>query len=401
MWQGCVLVSARSAALAANARHVIMGHERTLIKRVLFATDFSPCADHAEQHVAFLSKVYGATVDVIHALEAYADMYATLQDHRETDERVADAVRRLQQPGIPVTGHQMMGIPSVLICDAAVKSHADLIVLGTHGRTGLEHVLLGSTAERVLTMAPCPVLTVRQPKGSEGPPKEVPITFQHVTVPIDFSDCSLDALEYAIQLAKDFSASLTLLHVLEPVSYGVALSLGHQAERDQEGATSHLTALASRIQSHGLSVREVIRGGLPADAIIEFAHAARCNLLVMGTHGRRGIAHVLQGSVAEAVLRRAACPVLAVKRLALASGHQRVVRLPAVPVGVGDDVRKAGTTPGAWSSRTKKRSIPFLPSGWFSLKSHRVVVLTLMDWWPFLWCYSLDRVRGLSVATGI
>ena len=111
-------------------------------------------------------------------LEAYADMYATIQDHRETDERVADAVRRLQQPMIPVTGHQMIGIPSVLICEAAVKCHADLIVLGTHGRTGLEHILLGSTAERVLTMASCPVLTVREPKGSEGSHKKAPIKFR-------------------------------------------------------------------------------------------------------------------------------------------------------------------------------------------------------------------------------
>jgi hypothetical protein len=125
-------------------------------------------------------------------------------------------------------------------------------------------------------------------------------------------------------------------------------------------------------------VREVIRGGLPADAIIEFAHASGCDLLVMGTHGRRGIAHVVQGSVAEAVLRRAACPVLAVKRLTLASGHQRVVRLPAVPVGVGDDLRRAGTIPYLGLSRAKKRSTPFLLSWWFNLKSHHVAVLALM-----------------------
>ena len=178
-------------------------------------------------------------------------------------------------------------------------------------------------------------------------------------------------------IAKDFAASLTLLHVLEPVSYGDRFYAGPRGGARPGTNHSQLRAW-SMIQSQGLSVREVIRGGVPADSILEFVRTSGCDLIVMGTHGRRGIAHVLKGSVAEAVLRRAACPVLAVKRLTLASGHQRVVRLPAVPVRIGDDLIKTGTIPGAWPSRAKKRSILFLPSGWSNLKPHRVAVLTLM-----------------------
>lgn len=177
------------------------GH--SLIKRVLFATDFSTCAHHAEEYVASLSTVYGATVEVLHVLELYPGIYPAVQDHQETDERLADAVHRLQRKTIPVTGHQMIGIPSVQICQAAMQHDTDLIVLGTHGRTGLEHIILGSTAERVLTIAPCPVLTVREPEGPERRHTGVPITFEHIVVSIDFSDCSMDALEYGIQMVKD------------------------------------------------------------------------------------------------------------------------------------------------------------------------------------------------------
>ena len=155
----------------------------------------------------------------------------------------------------------------------------------------------------------------------------MPIKFEHVTVPIDFSDCSVDALEYGIQIAKDFGACLTLLHVLEPVSYGDDFMLRQAAEegRPDKRIDSQLRAFVSAIQSAGVSVREVIRGGVPADSILEFVRASACDLLVMGTHGRRGISHMLKGSVAEAVLRRAPCPVLAVKSFTSTSGRQPVV----------------------------------------------------------------------------
>ncbi|MER3424513.1 MAG: hypothetical protein C4293_16135 [Nitrospiraceae bacterium] len=302
-----------------------MGNGRSLIQRILFATDFSTCARCAEAYAAYLAEAYGATVDVVHALEIYGGIdVATVQDHRETEAELAETVRRLQQFPYPVTSQQRAGIPDVYICEAAAD-HADLIVMGTHGRTGLAHILLGSTAERVLTMAPCPVLTVREPKGSRGGCQPEPIRFERVAVPIDFSVCSLDALEYGIQIAKDFDASLMLLHVLEPVSYAADLTFNHAAARHLERVTSQLTSMADNIRSHGISVREVIRGGLPTDSILEFVRTSDCDLVVMGTHGRRGISHLVRGSVAEAVLRRASCPVLAMKRLHFAPAHQRVV----------------------------------------------------------------------------
>ena len=302
-----------------------MGDERVLIKRILFATDFSTCAHYAEQHVVFFSKACGATVEVLHVLQLYPGVYPTVQDHRETDQQLADVVRRIQQAGVLITKQQEIGFPSVVICEEARKSDTDLIIMGTHGRAGLEHVLLGSIAERVLTMAPCPVLTAREPRGAEVPKMKTKNKFKHIVAPIDFSDCSMDALEYAILLAKQLGASLTLLHVLEPVSYAHDLILRPVMERHPEQINSALKRLASVIRTHLLSVREAICGGLPADSIVEFVRVSHCDLIVMGTHGRRGILHLMRGSVAEAVLRRTSCPVLAVKSPRFAPGSRSLL----------------------------------------------------------------------------
>ncbi|MDF0642656.1 MAG: universal stress protein [Nitrospira sp.] len=287
-----------------------------VIKRLLFATDFSACASHAEEYAAKLSSTCGASVDVIHVSEIYPGIYAGIQDHRETDGMLADTVRRLQRSTVPVTGHQSTGIPSVQICAAAEAWNADVIVMGTHGRTGLGHILLGSTAERVVTMAPCPVLTVRAASGSEATPGHGPIRFQHIVIPIDFSECSVGALEYGIQMAKVFGASLTLLHVLEPVFYGHDFTLPQElgGGRLDERLDAQFKTYVSTIRSAGVSARQVIRGGAPADSILEFVRASPCDLIIMGTHGRRGISRALQGSVAATVLRLAPCPVLAGKK---------------------------------------------------------------------------------------
>ncbi|MBS0170363.1 MAG: universal stress protein [Nitrospira sp.] len=302
-----------------------MRSEPRLITRILFATDLSLCARHVEQHVALLSQAYGAAVDVVHVLEFYPGVYVAVEDHSETDGRLVEVVERLRAPGVSVTAHQETGIPSRQICEFAIEHHADLIMVGTHGRTGLDHMFLGSTAEQVLTMAPCPVFTVRAPKGLSPRHHHEPLAFKQVVVPVDFSDCSLKALEYGTFIAKDCDASLTLLHVLESVAYDDD-GLWVRHDRVKDGIDSQLRSYARALQSVGVSVRQVIRAGVPADTILECGQSLDFDLIVMGTHGRRGISHAMWGSVAEAVLRRSTCPVLALNKFSYASGHRRIVQ---------------------------------------------------------------------------
>ena len=140
------------------------------------------------------------------------------------------------------------------------------------------------------------------------------MTPQHCLVPIDFSAYSLHALEYAVELAGKLYARLTLLHVIQslPVGgadMGVTLPYAYIENLEAELRRS-LESYRERITAKGLLSDSIIVHGVPFQEIIETARARQVDLIIMGTHGRTGIRHVLLGSVAEKVVRLAPCPVL-------------------------------------------------------------------------------------------
>jgi nucleotide-binding universal stress UspA family protein len=165
------------------------------------------------------------------------------------------------------------------------------------------------------------------PAGEETAATRPAPTFRHVLAALDFSSPSLDAAEYAIQLVNHFGAKMTLLHVLEPIYYGAELGL--QSVESKWGKWVHwraqLDELAGLVRALGLAGGTLIHGGVPGDSIVASAKEQGCDLIVMGTHGRRGWSRLRFGSVAEAVLREAPCPVLTVKSPKFEPGHRRVL----------------------------------------------------------------------------
>ncbi len=311
-----------------------------LIQRILLATDGSAYAARAEGYALFFAVTWGAGLDILNVLEfppgmnpAYPinDVYLG-QLRKEADRHLGRLIGRASQIGLSVRKQVEIGIPSEKIIAVAREHGDDLVVVGTHGQTGLEHVLLGSTAERVIRGAPCPVLAVRGIKAGavESAAASVPLAVRRMLVPIDFSDCSLDALEYAVQVAKQLDAAITILYVMEPVAYGLDFTLSHPSELEAKRARlgDRLRDLTTAVTGCGLQADEVLRGGLPADSILDYMRSRAVDLIVMGTHGRRGISHLVNGSVTEAVLRRAECPVLTVRSPKFAPGHRRVIRKP-------------------------------------------------------------------------
>jgi nucleotide-binding universal stress UspA family protein len=125
-----------------------------------------------------------------------------------------------------------------------------------------------------------------------------------------------------------------LLHVLEPVSYGLDFTLGQSRARrlEVETWTKRLEELASSHQHPNMQVESRLRGGFPADSILDSAKTLPCDLIVMGTHGRRGISHTISGSVAEAVLRKAHCPVIAVRSPKFGPDHRQTVPEDMSPI---------------------------------------------------------------------
>lgn len=317
------------------------------IESILFATDFSECAKHAQAHATLWATTHGARLHVVHVVEfppgmdpeqPVNKMYLDrLRD--EADARLRETIAEVEQDGATGQARIETGIPSQILSETAQVLGSGLVVLGTRGLTGLDHLLIGSTAERLVRTAPCPVLTVRTKEQTKPAAREAthPARIQRILAPLDFSDCSLDALEYAIFVAKTFDAALTVQHVLEPVAFGLDFTLRHVEERRQQRkqVESWLSDLASSLDAQGLRVTHVVAAGEPADTILARSQEQRCDLIVMGTHGRRGVSHLVSGSVAEGVLRKAGCPVLTVKSPKFAPAHRAVLaehrtRLPVV-----------------------------------------------------------------------
>ena len=315
-----------------------------MIKRILFATDFSRWARRAEDYACSLACSWKASLTVLCVAEFSPGLnpdYLVNQQYladllKTASLQLVDLKGRAERRGIAVTTRVATGIPSEEVIAAAQAEDSDLIVVGTRGKTGLAHVLLGSTAERVIRGASCPVLTVRmEPADIEDTSVlSRPVTLERILVPVDFSDCSLDALGHAAVVAQQAKASLMLLHVLEPVSYGLDFTLGQSKARhtDAETWTKRLEELVSTHQHPTMQVESRLRGGFPADSILDSAQTMPCDLIVMGTHGRRGISHTISGSVAEAVLRKALCPVITVRSAKFGPGHRQTVPEEDSPV---------------------------------------------------------------------
>ena len=315
--------------------------------RILFATDGSQGSVTAEAYACALAQSWGASLTVMSVLEFPPGMdpdYAVNRLYldglmKEVTTKLVDLKARAVALGISVQSYIATGIPSEEVLAVARAEGTELIVVGTRGKSGLEHVLLGSTAERIIRKAPCPVWTVPMERhcadGSTSTEKPS-TTPKRVLVPVDFSDCSLDALEYGALIAQRSNASLKLLHVLEPESYGLDFTLPRMAQRESSKAaiTKRLSGLVSALTSVGLASDFLMSGGLPADSILDAARAQSVDVIVVGTHGRRGLSHVLFGSVAESVLRRSSCPVLTVRTPTLPPGHRRVLSAQSPPTTV-------------------------------------------------------------------
>ncbi len=307
------------------------------IERILLATDCSDCARKAEDYGFALAASWRAHLTVMTVLEFPPGLnpdYPVNQQYltdrmREASEQLAEYKRRIGRTGLDVSTRIATGLPSQEITAAAQGERSDLIVLGTRGKSGLAHVLLGSTAERVIRTGPCPVLAVHSQEASSSGKRAVRI--ERILVPVDFSDCSLDALEYAAIVAGQEKASIHLLHVLEPVSYGLDFTLVHAEERAQqhERLTKRLQDLSEALSVSGISATARLRGGVPVDSILDELKRSQADMIVMGTHGRRGLSHMMAGSVAESILRLTQCPVLTVRSPKFTPGHRRLTSVAA------------------------------------------------------------------------
>ena len=290
--------------------------------RILCPVDFSDPSRRALHHAAALASREGAALHVLYVVpEAMplpvpilmlAARAAALDVKAGAAEALAAFVAAAELPRPPVMIVRE-GPPVETILACAIELAADLIVLGSHGRDGLGHVLFGSTAERVLHKAPCPTLVV--PLHAEEPASVDGVRFSRVVCAVDFSPASTRALGLALSMAQDHGAELTVLHVVEAVAEDALEDALPAAVR---AYVEELTSLARRRlhaalphDAHARCVlREVVRYGRASRAIPLEAADRAAGLIVLGAHGHRGLGLLGIGSTTHAVVCRATCPVL-------------------------------------------------------------------------------------------
>jgi len=331
-------------------------------RTVLHPTDFSRRADYAFQLACSFARDRGARLIVLHAAEppmtAYGGVMTPPPPPQEYRREAEEQLRQFQAPGAEVRIERRLeeGAPAEEILRVAKEVNCDLIVMGTHGRTGLGRLLMGSVAEQVVRKAPCPVVTVKAPHeetpesitpaGAEGRFSRLPIGA--ILHPTDLSDHSSYTLQLACSLARDQGARLIVLHVAVPpmVAYGEALvEIASEDSRETlEEKLSHLVRPEDarvRVEYH------TVHQGDPAQEVCRFAQESNCDLIVMGTHGRTGLGRLLMGSVAERVVRQAPCPVLTAKLPPAEARPSSESRPEESGQALEDSVRGAFTTPQA------------------------------------------------------
>ena len=292
------------------------------LERVLVATDFSDTARSGLDWAIEVAKTHDATIDLVHALlvpNRATDFVPSPPDFSESLQeaasgRLTEVTEKVKQTGVAVNSELRLGVASQVILQTAADLGSDLIVVGTRGLAGLKHLLLGSTAERVVQQAPCPVLTIHP--GDIDQHRRI----RRILIPTDFSEDASSIHEAALTLLGELQpdAGIILLHVYhlpyEYTAYG-AIPTSLDYFKDVEGAAEdRLSELAQPLRERGVTVETMAKEGYPPEIIVDEAENAGADLIAMGTHGRSGLAHLLLGSTAERVVQHAKCPVLTVRR---------------------------------------------------------------------------------------
>jgi nucleotide-binding universal stress UspA family protein len=298
------------------------------IRNVLIPTDFSQPSLDAIEFALPLIKLFGANLHFAHVvpadypLSSLVDLPIVLPEveigHR-VRRRLKDAAEKFSVELRPENIHALRGSPFEEICRRARDIDIDLIVTSTRGQTGLTHLLLGSTAERIVRYSPCPVLVARPDNSKPGNGKfpQGQIGSRKILVPIDFSEPSKNGLAFATKVARQFKSRLLLLHSVN-LEYYVA---SDEYARYDFPQVLRETEQAARQQLNDL-VRKGDWAGTEVEALLKIGHAGQqicagakdfgADLIITSTHGRTGFKHVLLGSTAEYVVRHAPCSVLVV-----------------------------------------------------------------------------------------
>lgn len=286
-----------------------------MIKKIVFTTDFSSLSREALDYTLTLAEKVGAKVIVSHAVRIPSTSYSAFDFPKEYEDELKEESRtRLSQfvesarraKGPEIESRLTVGFPEQVVRQLVAKESPELIVAAKHSRSTLERFFMGSTTEKILRNAPCPVLVVPD-RGLKS------VKWDPVVCAVDFSPTSRNSLQFAVQLSRATHTALQVLHVTGPVPTlkGFGDQIGSILLKINEGARNELREW---IKTSGAPAGTgiVVDDGEPSSTIIETMEKLGSDLLVIGRYGHSRLEEALLGSTTNAVLRGAKFPVLVV-----------------------------------------------------------------------------------------
>jgi nucleotide-binding universal stress UspA family protein len=285
-----------------------------MYQRILVPTDCSDVADAAAEAAIALARLFDADLVAIHAPEPGVRSPGTgdrADDPAPSrgEEALNDIAERAADAGLEVTTAVVDGDAPIhrLVLGYAAEHDVDCIVMGTHGRTGLDRFALGSVTERTVRESPVPVVTVHE--GTVVTPG-----MEAILVPTDGSESAGAAIDHAVELVGQTGAALHVVHVVDLGIVWDEAGAGRLLEALEESGARALEAAIGRAETSDVpAVEASVLSGAPHRAIVEYAAEHDVDCIVMGTHGRTGLERYFLGSVTERVIRLADVPVLTVK----------------------------------------------------------------------------------------
>ena len=291
------------------------------IRRILCPVDFSEPSQHALDHAVMIAGWYRSRITLLHVRQPalfseppilFTDMdVGSAASFEDVEPRLHHWLAPVRASGILCDVMAVDGnSPAARIVEVSGRIEADLVVLGTHGRSGFERLLLGSVTEKVVRMSKVPVVTVPPPSVSTST-----LPFRRVLCGVDFSAPSMAGLRFALSLAKESNSTLTLLHVLEFGPESDAFStqpfdMATYRDAVRVDATRRLVDLVTEDVRTWCDPETRVLCGKPYEQILAAAAENRSDLIVLGVHGRNSLDLMVFGSTTNQVIRRATCPVL-------------------------------------------------------------------------------------------
>lgn len=297
-------------------------------KKILCATDFSEYSEYAMRYASAFAKISEGTIDCVHVVDtafvkdglvdgvyvSSADLQRSLESIRAAAEKELEHfIRKEHFLGVDMTPHLREGHAAAEIVKLADDIGADLLIIATQGRSGLEQLMFGGTCDKVLRLSKMPVLAIKHPEH-EALEEDGSLKIDRILCPLDFSEFSHSTLPLATELARQFASTIVLAHVVDvrfDYPEWTAQVTMNASEHLSQSAQENLEGVASEME--GVNTEVFVTTGIPHRALADKIKEDGVDLVVIATHGRKGLAYALLGSVAEKVVRAASCPVLTVR----------------------------------------------------------------------------------------